>query len=136
MATPDFPAPVRDQDSATFWDGVESGELRIQVCEACARGVFPPTPGRCPFCRSALAWSAVNQSAVVYSWIGIEHPIHEWEAGLVPYSIVLAQLRTLRDVHLPCLYPGPAAELTHEQAGRVTFVRDYGEGVRLVFQPS
>jgi uncharacterized protein len=132
---PDFPAPVRDHDSGPFWDGVYSGRLRLQVCSACDRGVFPPTPTRCPYCRGTLDWREVNPAVTVYSWIGVEHTIHEWESGLIPYSIVLGKLNELPDVKLPCLYPGPATDLAADQAGVITYVQDYGEGTRLVFRP-
>jgi hypothetical protein len=133
---PSFPAPVEDHDSAPFWASVGAGQLRVQVCVACERGVFPPTPGRCPYCGLALEWRDHDPAAAVYSWIGVEHAIHNWEAGLIPYSIVLARLVGLPDVKLPCLYLGQASELRIHQPGTVSSITDYGEGHRLRFVPS
>jgi len=129
-----FPIPVADRDSAPFWDAAARGELRVQVCTGCRHGVFPPLPGRCPACRSPLEWQAASPAATVYSWIGVEHPIHEWEAALVPYAVVLAQLDDLPDVRIPCLYPGSATDLSLGAAGEVVFSHDFGPGTRPLFR--
>jgi uncharacterized OB-fold protein len=133
---PNFPAPVRDRDSAPFWDAADAGRIRLQVCTGCERGVFPPTPGRCPYCGLALEWRDHDREVSVYSWIGVEHAIHDWEAGLIPYSIVLARLDGRPDVRLPCLYAGSAADLSLHQPGKVSPVSKYGNGCRFVFQPA
>jgi uncharacterized OB-fold protein len=133
---PDFPAPVRDRDSSPFWDAADSDRIRVQVCVGCERGAFPPTPGRCPYCGLELEWRDHQPKASVYSWIGVEHAIHEWEASLIPYSIVLARLDGLPDVRLPCLYVGPAADLWLHQPGAVVPVAKYGDGCRLIFEPA
>jgi uncharacterized OB-fold protein len=133
---PDFPAPVGDLDSEPFWAAAAQQRLRVQVCVGCERGVFPPTPGRCPYCGLSLEWRYHELAASVYSWIGVEQAIYEWEAGLVPYSIVLARLDGLPDVRLPCLFAGPAAELKRHQTGSVRFGSEYGDGIRLLFEPA
>ena len=125
-----LPAPVADRDSAPFWDAAGRGELVVQSCDACGRGAFPPLPVRCPFCRGALSWRAVDGAAAVYSWIGVEHPIHEGEAALVPFSVVLAQLDALADVRIACFFGGPAESLSMGEPGEVRF-----EDGRPVFQP-
>lgn len=125
-----LPSPVADRDSAPFWEAAARGALFVQSCEGCGRGVFPPLPGRCPFCRGALSWGAVDGAAAVYSWIGVEHPIHAGEAALVPFSVVLAQLDSLADVRIPCFFGGPAESLSMGEQGEVRF-----EDGRPVFQP-
>lgn len=132
---PNFPAPVADVDSEPFWAAAAEGRLRVQVCVGCERGVFPPTPGRCPFCGLGLEWRYHESSASIYSWIGVDRAIFEWEAGLVPFSVVLARIDGLPDVKLPCLYAGPATELRAHQHGMVRFGAEYGDGVRLMFDP-
>jgi uncharacterized OB-fold protein/acyl dehydratase len=41
--------PMVDQDTAFFWEGTRSGELRIQQCKACGALRHPPGPV-CPEC--------------------------------------------------------------------------------------
>lgn len=109
------------------WKAAEDDRLVVQVCEACARGVFPPLPGRCPFCRGGLAWREVARAARVYSWIGIERAIHGWEATLVPFTVVLAQLEALPDVKIACLHPGDAAHVHLGDVGEIHFAGGFGE---------
>jgi uncharacterized OB-fold protein len=117
----EIPTPVADRDSAPFWEAAGRGELRVQVCSACGRGVFPPLPGACPACPGSLAWRTVDPAATVYSWIGVEHAIHDWEAALVPFSVVLAQLDELPDVRIPCFSPNPADRHSLGAPGVVAF---------------
>ena len=98
-------------------------------------GYRTPTPGRCPLCGLGLEWRYHESSASIYSWIGVDRAIFEWEAGLVPFSVVLARIDGPPDVKLPCLYAGPATELRAHQHGTVRFGVEYGEGVRLMFDP-
>ncbi len=66
--------PVRNQDTAFFWEGVDAGELRIQRCAACATLRHPPAPA-CPHCQS-LDWEAVTASGrgSVYSFTVMHYP--------------------------------------------------------------
>jgi uncharacterized OB-fold protein len=76
----ELPPPPRD--SAFFWEGVESGELRIQRCGSCGELRHPPRPV-CPHCRS-FEWDYVVSSGhgEVYTYVvhhrpevpGREHP--------------------------------------------------------------
>ena len=43
--------PVPTPETAHFWDGTRSGELRLQRCQACGKAYFPPRPF-CPRCAS------------------------------------------------------------------------------------
>lgn len=123
-----FPVIVPDHDSRPHWAAAEDDRLLIQVCAACARGVFPPLPGRCPFCRGQLAWQEVARTARVNSWIGIERAIHGWESTLVPFTVVLAQLDAVPDVKIACLHPGDASGVRLGDSGEIHFSHEYGEG--------
>jgi uncharacterized OB-fold protein len=130
-----LPPAVPDRDSAPFWAAAGRDELVVQVCTGCGRGVFPPLPGACPFCRQALEWRSTSTEASVYSWIGIEVAIHDAEAAFVPFSVVLAQLTELADVRIPCFDHRPAPDVTMGEQGAVAFSTELGDGPRPVFVP-
>lgn len=66
--------PVRNQDTAFFWEGVDAGELRIQRCRGCDTLRHPPAPA-CPECQS-LEWEALAASGrgEVYSFVVMHYP--------------------------------------------------------------
>jgi len=66
--------PVRNQDTAFFWEGIDAGELRIQRCRGCSTLRHPPSPA-CPSCQS-LDWDAVQASGrgMVYSFVVMHNP--------------------------------------------------------------
>ena len=77
-------------DSAFFWEGVESGELRIQRCSGCERLRHPPRP-MCATCNS-LNWDWVVSSGrgEVYSFVVHHHPP---VFGLeTPFTIAVVEL--------------------------------------------
>lgn len=66
--------PVRNYDTAFFWEGVDRGELLIQRCADCQTLRHPPAP-MCPSCQS-LQWDTVQASGrgVVHSFVIMHHP--------------------------------------------------------------
>lgn len=60
-------APVVDQESAPFWDGLTRGELTLPSCMTCGRAHYYPRIV-CPHCGSAsLEWSVLSGRGTVYS---------------------------------------------------------------------
>jgi Rubredoxin-like zinc ribbon domain (DUF35_N) len=116
-----FPDPIPDFDSMPFWDSAQRGRLRIQVCPHCSRGVFPPKPSVCPICRVKLEWTEVASKGGVYSWIGIDHPVHDWLKGVVPFTVVVLELDELPDVRIPCFYDGLRGALALKIPGFLRF---------------
>lgn len=66
--------PMKNRDSAFFWEGTDAGELRIQKCNACGSLRFPPGPA-CPDC-GALDRSHVVSGGrgTVFSYVVHRHP--------------------------------------------------------------
>ena len=66
--------PVRNHDTAFFWEGVDRGELLIQRCRACGALRHPPAP-MCRHCQS-LDWETVRASGRgrVHSFVVMHHP--------------------------------------------------------------
>jgi uncharacterized OB-fold protein len=66
--------PVRNHDTAFFWEGVDQGELRIQRCAACSTLRHPPAP-MCPGCQSLdWDWVASSGQGTVYSFVVMHYP--------------------------------------------------------------
>ena len=86
------PAPQADRDSAFFWDGLRSEELRLQHCTACGRHRFPPLPA-CPHCGGADSAVVVSPGrGVLYSWIVVHRAFSDAFADEVPYAIGVIEL--------------------------------------------
>jgi uncharacterized OB-fold protein len=83
------PLPAITPETAHFWEGTRSRELRLQKCAACSHVYFPPQPF-CPRCASTdVDVLRASGRATLYSYV-----IHHRPApGFVPpYSIAVVQL--------------------------------------------
>ncbi len=82
--------PVRNQDTAYFWEGTEQGELRLQKCNACGELRHPPGPV-CPTCH------AMDRGFVVASGRGtifsfLVHHAPKMPGRELPVTIALVEL--------------------------------------------
>ncbi|MFC0542037.1 bifunctional MaoC family dehydratase N-terminal/OB-fold nucleic acid binding domain-containing protein [Kutzneria chonburiensis] len=93
--------PLVSRDTAFFWDGTKTGELRIQKCSACGALRHPPGP-MCPRCN-ALDPTYVVASGLgeVYSYVVHHHP--QVPGKRTPFVIALVELeegvRMLGELH-------------------------------------
>ena len=90
MTTPT--APVPDQDSAPYWQGLRHHRLVLQRCTACSRHRFPAMPS-CPYC-SSLVWvgEEVPGRGTIFSWIVVHHAFAAAFRSDVPYVIATVEL--------------------------------------------
>lgn len=66
--------PMQNRDSAYFWEGTASGELRIQSCRACGLLRHPPGPA-CPSCGALdRAYVVADGMGTVFSYVVHRHP--------------------------------------------------------------
>ena len=73
-ARPLRPRPGISSDTRFFWDGVQSGELRIQQCSGCEALYHPPMV-RCPKCSSyELGHRVASGRGTLYSTVEVHHP--------------------------------------------------------------
>ena len=82
--------PVRNYDTAFFWEGVDQSELRIQRCTSCQTLRHPPAP-MCPACQS-LDWDydvALGEGHI-YSYVVNHYP--EIPPFDYPNPVVLVEL--------------------------------------------
>lgn len=116
-----IPDPTPTEDSLPYWEAAKQGRLSLQCCTGCGRGIFPPRPGICPYCQERLEWRDATGCSTVYSWAGVDEPIHDWLKPLVPFTIVIASLDELPDVRIPAFYSGDRALLSLQTTGSVVF---------------
>ncbi|WP_395106708.1 OB-fold domain-containing protein [Actinomadura sp. SCN-SB] len=82
--------PVISPDSAFFWDGVASGELRIQRCGDCGRLRHPPGP-MCPSCHSPnREYTVASGRGEVHSYVVHHHP--PVPGRTPPYVVAVVEL--------------------------------------------
>ncbi len=84
-----IPVPIPTPETAHYWDGTRSQELRLQRCDECDETYFPPRPF-CPCCasRKVSIYKACGR-ATLYSYV-INHRPHPAFDG--PYSIAVVEL--------------------------------------------
>jgi uncharacterized protein len=127
-----FP-PLAGRDDQFFWEGVKSGELRLQRCRGCGKLRHPPRP-MCPDCHS-LEWSSEKASGrgTVYSYVIPRHP--PAPPSDEPTIIVLVELEEgVRLVSNLCgLDPGAVRNGMRVEV----FFADFPDGLRLPqFRPT
>jgi uncharacterized OB-fold protein len=80
------PQPVIHPETAPFWDGLEIGQFRVQVCGRCGTHRFPFAPV-CFRCQSfELQWEPVDPAGMVASAVTVHRATGdpEWAAH-VPF---------------------------------------------------
>jgi uncharacterized OB-fold protein len=89
MAEPARARPLPTPETKHFWEGTQSGELRLQRCDECSHVYFPPRPF-CPSCASRKV-SIFNASgkATLYSYVIHHRPAPGFTP---PYAIAVVEL--------------------------------------------
>ncbi|OKO81093.1 Zn-ribbon domain-containing OB-fold protein [Bradyrhizobium sp. AS23.2] len=90
MAAPDVKySPKPTPETAHFWEGTRSGELRLQRCGSCNHTYFPPRPF-CPACQSeAIRVVPASGKAKLYSYVISHRPAPGFKP---PYAIAVVEL--------------------------------------------
>ncbi len=86
------PAPVADEESRFYWDGLRAHRLLVQQCGTCTRHRFPPMPA-CPHCGTPGGEVVeLDGRGSVYSWIVVHRAFNAAFAADVPYTIATVEL--------------------------------------------
>ncbi|MBX5458088.1 MAG: Zn-ribbon domain-containing OB-fold protein [Thermogemmatispora sp.] len=86
-----YALPQSDPESAPYWEGIQQGELRLQLCTACQRHIFYPR-SLCPHCHSdRLAWVSASGRGTIYSYT-IVHRAFGPFAAEAPFIIAIVEL--------------------------------------------
>jgi len=101
------PAPVADELSAPFWEGVKAGKLLLQRCSQCRRLQFPPTAS-CTQCSGGeFSLEAVSGRGTVFSFTetvsGARHPYFQ---AASPYLVGEVELDEQEGLILVSNFPG------------------------------
>ncbi len=81
----------QDSDSRPYWEGLAQGELRIQRCNACLKGVFYPR-SICPHCHADQpSWIVASGKGTIYSYT-VAHQGFGPFAVDVPFVIAIVEL--------------------------------------------
>ncbi|MFC5747221.1 Zn-ribbon domain-containing OB-fold protein [Actinomadura rugatobispora] len=103
--------PAADGLDAPYWDGLRSGELRIQRCAGCRTWLWGPRR-MCPECHGfELVWEGVPATGTVYSWCRTHHPYMAEFAELTPYVTVVVELPHAGGVRLLGLLTGEGRDV-------------------------
>ena len=123
------PVPVRDEESAPFFDGALHGRLMLLRCRACGMflspiaGIGAPLRPRCVSCFAGdLEWAPSSGRATLYSFVIMHQLYDEAFAQDVPYNIAVVETEegvrlTSQVVDCPndALEVGMALEVTFER---------------------
>src|SRR5580692_2364172 len=89
MTSSDLSASATD---GPFWQGLNSGELRLQRCANCAAWTWPPQ-WRCHVCGSwDMLWEPVPKTGIVYAFARTRHPFTPETEGKTPFTTLLVEL--------------------------------------------
>lgn len=90
--------PIPDRDSAPYWQGLDTGELRLQRCTDCA-ALRWPARAICNRCRSfECEWEAIPPRGKILSWTRTEQVFAESLRESVPYHTVQVALEAQSDI--------------------------------------
>jgi uncharacterized protein len=126
------PRPVRDRDSAPWWDAVRRHELLIQRCARCGALRFPPRVV-CNRCRSRdAAWVPALGTGRVVSWIVNHQPFAPGMSADEPFVVLLVRLDDGTDIHMyGNLVEAPSSAITPGMPVEAVFV-DVDDNLTLV----
>lgn len=84
-----IPLPIPTPETAHFWAGTKTGELRLQKCDECAHTYFPPRPF-CPSCASKrVSVFKASGRGFLYSYVINQRPHPAFDGA---YSIAIVEL--------------------------------------------
>jgi uncharacterized OB-fold protein len=84
--------PAVTDANRPYWDGLASGELRLQVCPIDGVHRFPESPV-CPTCLSPeFSWQSVSGRATLWSWIVMHQRYFDAFDDERPYPIAFVRL--------------------------------------------
>jgi hypothetical protein len=86
------PLPAINEDSAPYWEGTRTGELRAQRCADCGRLRFPPAI-LCPRCLSErVEWQRLSGRGTIYTYVIVHRPQHPAFFADAPYNVAIVEL--------------------------------------------
>lgn len=121
-----FASPVRDPDTAPFFDALREAKLLIKTCNACNHPFFYPR-ALCPFCLSESSWLECSGKGTLYSYTQVSRRGGNYVLAMVTLSEGPTLMTNI-------LTDAPEA-LAIGQRVRVAFVDTTGDEKLPVFVP-
>ena len=87
----DKPAPKPTPESQPFWDGANSGQLRIQKCVTTGKHFFPPRRYSPFTVGGETEWVDASGRATLYSYVINQRAAPGWEND-GPYAIAVVEV--------------------------------------------
>lgn len=102
MGVPIFPPRFDTDHMRPFYAGLERGELRLTACPTCAKWYwYPPDVLPC-HPEAHPEWRAVSPEGKVYMFTTVHRSLlPSDQAGLTPYTVVLAESDTVPGARIP-----------------------------------
>jgi uncharacterized OB-fold protein len=89
---------TEDRETGEFFAAAAEERLVYRACNACDRGIHPPTE-HCPHCGGwDTAWRQAKGTGRLHSWSVVTHQVHP--AFPTPYTLVVVALDDAPDVRL------------------------------------
>jgi uncharacterized OB-fold protein len=128
------PVPVPTPETQPYWDGCQTGTLRIQWCDHCQRHFFYPRVS-CPRCGSVaqVRWVDASGHATLHSYVISHLPAPGYDPPFIIAIVELAEGPRLL-TNLVGVDADPSA-LTLDMPLRVAF-EPRGDTAVPVFRPS
>lgn len=108
------PVPVRDDQSAPYWDGAARHQLVLARCATCRRYTHPPDV-LCPHCGSAdpgFEFTPVEGSGIIRSWTVMRQSFLPGFDDDLPFVLVDVELDVQPELRMiGRLVDGPDAPL-------------------------
>jgi len=120
-------SPVRNPETAPFFDAAREGRLLIKRCDGCGQAFFYPR-ALCPFCMSESAWADAAGTGVIYSYSEVHMRGDSYVLGMVSLDEGPTMMTNLR-------FPDPSAIQVGARV-RVEFVDTNGEEKLAIFVPA
>ncbi len=87
------PLPVRDAESAPFWEAAKAHKLMLQHCTGCDRFIHYPR-AVCPHCNGpSMDWRDASGEGTIHSFTVARRPAGPAFKEDVPYVVVLVDLK-------------------------------------------
>lgn len=88
----EFPVPTVTPLTMPYWNGLQEGELRHQVCGTCGN-VWLPAREECPQCLSEdVSWTPSSGRGRLISWVVYRRAAHPAFVDRVPYTVAVVEL--------------------------------------------
>lgn len=96
MANHDPLVPDVGEEDAPFWEWTRKHELRMQECQACGHGWWPPS-SVCPECWSEdIDWIRLSGDGTVNSWVVFHQRYYAQFEDEIPYNVAEIELEENR----------------------------------------